>query len=218
MTERRHQKDRSNETRALLVRATVSLLQSAGYAGTTTALIAREAGVTTGALHHHYAGKDELMMGVLDAATARIRSLLDRYEAPAPGDVDARRLVAHLWQAYGDPAYWAVWEIIIGTRASGDVHRSVVEHRRATIQSVVHPWIDRCIGSAAARPEAMTLFEFMLIAIRGLGLERFLHRDPAYFETHLGLLADLVGPRLAALAAPGGRAGAARHDRERTEP
>lgn len=197
MRARRQQKDRSSETRALLVQATIALLQSEGFAGTTTALIARRAGMTTGALHHHYPTKDDLLLDVLDDATARVKALLDREESAEFG---ATRLVDHLWQAYGDPAYWAVWEIIIGTRAT-PFHETVVAHRRDTMLSVVHPWIARCIRSDEARSEALRLFAFMLIAIRGLSLERFLHRDPAYFEAHLALLAELVGPRLAALAA-----------------
>jgi AcrR family transcriptional regulator len=217
MSARRQQRDRSNETRASLVRATVALLQSEGFAGTTTALIARHAGMTTGALHHHYPAKDDLLLDVLDDSSARVEALLNREDVA--GRFDARGLVDHLWQAYGDPAYWAVWEIIIGTRAT-PFHQRIVAHRRETIQSVVHPWIARWIRSAEARPEALRLFEFMLIAIRGLSLERFLHRDPAYFEAHLTLLAELVGPGLAALAgdAPGGEPApansrASRHDR-----
>ena len=125
--------------------ATLSLLQSDGFAGTTTALIARHAGVTTGALHHHYPAKDDLLLDVLDDATARIRSLLDRGNAVGTQPFSARHLVDHLWQVYGDTAYWAVWEIIIGTRAT-PFHERVVAHRRATIDTVVHPWIARCIA------------------------------------------------------------------------
>ncbi|WP_165361214.1 TetR/AcrR family transcriptional regulator [Lichenibacterium ramalinae] len=206
MNERRRQAERSSETRALLVHATVSLLQSEGFAGTTTARIARRAGVTTGALHHHFSGKDDLMIAVLDASTARVRSLLERGPTGAGAGFDARHLVDHLWQAYGDEAYWAVWEIIIGTRASEALHERVVEHRRNTVRSVVHPWIEQFVPSDRGRPDAIALFEFMLIAIRGLSLERFLHDDAAYFERHLGLLAEMIDARLSGLVDGCGRA------------
>lgn len=206
--ERRRQAERSSETRALLVEATVALLRSDGFAGTSTALIARRAGVTTGALHHHFAGKDDLMIAVLDDAAARLRALLDQGEAALGETRDPRRLVDHLWRAYGAPSYWAVWEIIIGTRSDEAFHARVVAHRRDTIGSVLHPWIGRFVPDGPARAEGFALFEFMLIAIRGLGLERFLHGEDDYFERHLGLLADLVGPRLSALAGTGGDAAA----------
>ncbi len=213
---RRQQAERSSETRALLVQATLSLLQSDGFAGTTTALIARRAGMTTGALHHHYPAKDDLLLDVLDDATARIQSLLERGNAVGKQPFSARHLVDHFWQVYGDTAYWAVWEIIIGTRAT-PFHERVVAHRRATIAAVVHPWIARCLHPAEARPEAFRIFEFILIAIRGLSLERFLQRDPAYFEAHLSLLADLVGPSLTALAddGPHGETATRPHEKHR---
>ncbi len=69
---RRRQVDRRRETQAQLIGAATELLRSVGYAGTTTALIAKQAGVTTGALHHHFASKDDLMLSVLDRSSARV--------------------------------------------------------------------------------------------------------------------------------------------------
>src|SRR5690242_8605715 len=98
-TVRRRQVDRSSETRSLLLHAAAELLQRVGYSGTTTALIAKRAGVTTGALHHHFATKDDLMFGVLDEMSARIRRRLEDHDHLTPaGEVDARRLVEHLWE------------------------------------------------------------------------------------------------------------------------
>ena len=199
---RRRQVDRSAETRALLTRATAELLHETGFAGATTALIAKRAGVTTGALHHHFATKDELLIAVLDENTERVREQLGREEhVTRRGEIDVTSLVAHLWEVYGDPGYWAIWEINIGTRADPALHRKVVEHRVWTMQQVLHPWITRHILSRDGKPAIIALFEFMLIAIRGLSLERFLDKEDAYFEQHLSLLADMVSRKLASLTA-----------------
>jgi len=204
---RRSQADRSTETRELLIRATVELLQSAGFAGITTARVATRAGVTTGALHHHFATKDELMFGVFEHVSERVRHRLERQDdAAGLSGLDAAQLVAHLWEVYGDPTYWAIWEIIIGTRAEESFHRRVIADRAATMRTVIHPWVERQVMSKAMRPEAIALFEFMLVAIRGLSLERFLHKDAAYFERNLRLLADTVGRRFELLTAAHGNA------------
>ena len=58
----RTQEERTFATRARLVEATLDLLLAKGYAGTTTVDIAARAGLTRGALAHHYAGKDELVV------------------------------------------------------------------------------------------------------------------------------------------------------------
>lgn len=198
---RRTQVDRSAETRAVLIRAAIELLHTVGFGGTTTALIAKRAGVTTGALHYHFPTKDELMFAVLDDASERVLARLEAHEhVAADGRLRLSGLVRHLWKVYGDPEYWAVWEIIIGTRADPRLHRRIVAHRLETMRTVLHPWLERHIVAGHSRAELIAMFEFMLIAIRGLGLERFLDKDEAYFERHLEFLAELLGQRLEALA------------------
>jgi AcrR family transcriptional regulator len=198
---RRTQVDRSAETRAVLIRAAIETLHVVGFAGTTTALIAKRANVTTGALHHHFSTKDELMFGVLDEVSDRLLARLEEHEHLAVGGrLRISELVRHLWKVYGDPEYWAVWEIIIGTRADPKLHRRVVAHRLETMRTMFHPWLERHFLTQDNRAEIVAIFEFTLIAIRGLGLERFLDKDEAYFERNLEFLAELLGWRLEALA------------------
>jgi AcrR family transcriptional regulator len=195
---RRKQVDRRTETRALLIGAATDLLRTVGYSRASTAAIARHAGLTTGALHHHFATKEDLMLSVLDRSSERVLQQLEQQDhVGAGGRIDVKSLVAHLWEVYGDPGYWAVWEIIIGTRSDEAFHRRLVDHRLETMRGVVHPWVRRHVLADAAELDMLALFEFMLVAIRGLSLERFFDKDAAYFERNLNLLADMVGQRLA---------------------
>jgi AcrR family transcriptional regulator len=195
---RRKQVDRSAETRALLISAATDLLRTIGFAGTSTALIAKRAHLTTGALHHHFATKEDLMLSVLDRSSERVLQRLEQQgHLTASGRIDVQSMVAHLWEVYGDPDYWAIWEIIIGTRADAAFHRRVVDHRLETMRTVLHPWVRRHVLDDPAGPDMLALFEFMLVAIRGLSLERFLDKDEAYFERNLDLLAEMVSRRLA---------------------
>lgn len=203
---RRTQANRSSATSADLIRAAEQLLAEVGYAGTTTALIARRAGVTTGALHHHFPTKDALMLGVLDRSADRVLAQIERHlPFGRDGWDDVAGLVRHLWDVYGDPDYWAVWEIIIGTRADAAFHRLVVQHRSDTMRRVLPSWVERHGAAKPSRSELGLLFEFVLIAIRGLGLERFLDQDQRYFDRQLDLLADLVARRLAVPRTEGDR-------------
>lgn len=210
---RRSQIERTAETQSILVQAAVHLLASVGYSKTTTQAIAKQAKVTTGALHHHFATKDDLMIAVLDQSAITVEERLQAENAvPFAGKASIRGIVDHLWDIYGQPDYWAVWEIIIGTRADRDVHQRVLDHRAQSMANVVMPWlklmesltVDR--GSSA---DAAEIFEFMLIAIRGLSLERFMDKDAAYFDRHLSMLSDFVSYRLQASDPPvGGLPGA----------
>ena len=67
------------------------------------------------------------------------------------------------------------------------------------MQRILHPWVAKNIISHPKMHEYGSLFEFMLIAIRGLSLERFLDKPPEYFEKNLLLLTEMVEWKLAAI-------------------
>jgi AcrR family transcriptional regulator len=62
----RTQAQRSEQTRSALVAAARRLFADRGYSGVGTEEIVREAGVTRGALYHHFDGKRELMRAVYE--------------------------------------------------------------------------------------------------------------------------------------------------------
>ncbi len=66
MNVKRTQAERSDATRAALVAAARPLFAERGYAGVGTEEIARAAGVTRGALYHHFEGKRELFEAVYE--------------------------------------------------------------------------------------------------------------------------------------------------------
>jgi AcrR family transcriptional regulator len=65
-TVRRTQAERTEATQAALIAAARPLFAQRGYAGVGTEEIARSAGVTRGALYHHFDGKRELFEAVYE--------------------------------------------------------------------------------------------------------------------------------------------------------
>src|SRR6266853_1042961 len=72
----RTQVERRSATRVALLDATITCLLDVGYGAVTVRRVADRAGVSQGALWHHYATKDEL---IADA----VRHLLDRIAGEA---------------------------------------------------------------------------------------------------------------------------------------
>src|SRR4051794_36806117 len=64
---RRTQEERSTETRRKLVEAAIRVSQESGYANLTISKVAQHAGLTNGAMQHHFSSRDELVLAVLDA-------------------------------------------------------------------------------------------------------------------------------------------------------
>lgn len=63
---RRTQAERSATTRAALIKAARELFATKGYAGTGREEIVAAAGVTRGAMYHHFSGKDDLFLSVFE--------------------------------------------------------------------------------------------------------------------------------------------------------
>lgn len=86
---RRSNEDRTAATRAQLVSAARSLFAERPYADTGTPEIVAAAGLTRGALYHHFADKQALFRAVVEAEAAAVAADIDRASWPAGDPMQA---------------------------------------------------------------------------------------------------------------------------------
>ena len=90
--------ERSEATRRKLLRAARRLFAKRGYAGVGTEEIVRAAGVTRGALYHHFAGKRELLEAVYEQIEAELTEEIAAGALAAGSDpVEALRAGAEMF-------------------------------------------------------------------------------------------------------------------------
>ena len=133
---RRRQAERSAATREALLDATIACVVRDGYANTTTGAVAREAGVSVGAIQHHFAGKAELMAGAVAHLLARRQDEFAKAIAgldPGADRVDAA--IDVLWSMYESSAFVAWLELWVASRTDADLRVAVLAMNDAFITS-----------------------------------------------------------------------------------
>jgi len=111
---RRTHAERTAETREKIIAAVVSTIGELGFRKTTAAEIAKRAGVTWGAVQHHFGGKDGILAAVLEDSFGRFA---ERIAAVPAGDgsleQQVSRFVDAAWEHFGSPEYRSTFEILL---------------------------------------------------------------------------------------------------------
>ena len=111
---RRTQAERTAETRERIARAVVESIAELGFQKTTASEITRRAGVTWGAVQHHFGGKDGILAAVLEDSFEHFAAQLAGVpRAPAPLAERVSRFVDGAWAHFSSPDYRSTFEILL---------------------------------------------------------------------------------------------------------
>jgi AcrR family transcriptional regulator len=84
-------------TRGQLIEVATRLFAQHGYEGTSIEAVLSAAGVSRGALYHHFAGKEALFEAVVSAVSERVTAELTEVVRDCADPVDAMRAAALAW-------------------------------------------------------------------------------------------------------------------------
>ena len=166
-TERRTQAERTATTRAALLAATVDTLVERGYRGTTTSDVARRAGVSYGALLHHYPTKADLLCAavahVLDQRMGDFRKAMA--DLP-PQTVTRDAAIDVLWSMFSGSTFTAWLELWLAARTDPELVVTVAAVDRQFSEASVELFRELFPDESAADPDlpvtaVATLFTFL---------------------------------------------------------
>jgi AcrR family transcriptional regulator len=201
VTARRTQSERTARTRAALIAAARRLFGAEGFTEVGAERIAREAGMTRGALYHQFDDKADLFAAVLDQVEAEIAQRVADSVAGFDSDDSAGMLVAGAgaWlDASSEPDLQRI-VLLDGPSVLGwDRWREIcLRHTVGLIAALLEDGIER--GSLPAQP-VQALTHVLVGAVDEAALYLAQAEDPAAARADI----DLVLRRLTlALTAPG---------------
>lgn len=180
---RRTQEQRSADTQRRLMEATINALYEQGYARITTSEIAERAGVSRGALMHHYATKEELVTvsveKLLDESTEEIRTWLGRVRS---GDLKLDDFLDHLWEMYSGRLLFVTIEHITEARHNETLRQSLIPVVREFHAALDATWREFFHGTGLSQVEVQAVLNATTCMFRGMGIQTVLREDRAYYD------------------------------------
>lgn len=168
---RRTQEQRTAETRARLLDATIESLIEVGYAATTTRRVAELAGVSQGAQTHHFPYRVDLVTAAIARLAEQRIEVIERAVLRLPEDLGARidPVLDGLWADYASDVFTVFVKVWVAAADDPELYERLVPIEREFSRS-----IGRLVGRLAAGEDVTADAEgraaTVLATMRGLAL------------------------------------------------
>lgn len=194
---RRTQAERLAHTRRILIEAAIQEITRVGYSNATGTLICQRAGLTRGALNHHFRDRIDLMVAVCERAYAGFAAAL-RGEAttdmPLPVRLD--RVLRSAWSQLHESHNRALFEILVASRHDA----ALFERLKAFVRRMDHHSLAEWLQLFSDLPVSRRLLEGIrdqfISTLYGMSLMTPFDWDDRYLEYQLALLRDMALTRL----------------------
>jgi AcrR family transcriptional regulator len=183
---RRTQAERRASTRAALVRATVECLVELGYARTTTQEVQSRAGVSRGALTHHFTTKADLVLAAVDHLYEEFSESVRKAAVELPAEPVARvRLgVELIWERFHGPLFVAAMELWTAARTDPELRVALLPHERRLGQQL-RQLTAEVFGWPSGTPSSEAVFQVLATSMRGQAMTYALQPDAPRHGPHV---------------------------------
>jgi AcrR family transcriptional regulator len=164
---RRTQAERTAETRRRILDAVVESIAEVGFQRTTATEIAKRAGVTWGAVQHHFGAKGGILEAVLEDTFERFATRLGDIPIDAPLSRRVALFVEHAWGHFASPHFRSTFEILLHHgKADGE---EVPPHWQEKMFRDFDRVFERLFANAGlARRERAVLHQYAVAQLIGL--------------------------------------------------
>ncbi|MFI9451198.1 TetR/AcrR family transcriptional regulator [Amycolatopsis sp. NPDC052450] len=173
----RTQAERREQTRTALLDATIDCLVDLGYARTSVQEICARAGVSKGAVQHHFSAKAELMAAAVEHLTEKLRGRLATSISALPGGASGvAAAIDLLWEGYSGTLSTAATELWVAARTDPELREAIRPVDRALGRSTLEHIT--AVAGDLPKERAEILFWLTVNLTRGLALDAELGGDP----------------------------------------
>lgn len=165
---RRSHAERTAETRTKVIAAVIDTVAELGYQRTTAQAIASRAGVTWGAVQHHFGGKDELLLAVLeDTFTRFAERMTDIAVAETPLTERVSLFIDRAWEHFRSRHFRTAFEILLDYLGREE-HPHAAQWREQMTRAWDRVWSTLFADARVPRSQSLTLQHYTVATLSGL--------------------------------------------------
>jgi AcrR family transcriptional regulator len=164
--------------RARLLDATIDCLAASGYGGLSTNDVVRRAGVSRGALAHHFPSKTDLVVAAGQRLIAERAAEFRRRFADVPvGERTVGNALEVLWSFFDSDTFAAIVELDVAARTHRELRRSLAGTSEQVAELTRTVFLE-CFPEYGDRPFLDEVLRAIVALFTGFALQGMLDDDP----------------------------------------
>lgn len=181
--QRRTQQERSADTSEKLLNATIDLLHDRGFYRMSTSEIAEAAGLSRGALTHHFSSKEEI---IIEAVGYMLRKVTAELHEMAEGirfsGSSTDEIVDYLWRMMDNRLFYVTMEYLPEARHNPEFREKIVLVVKEFHEGLNAVWAEVAAQAGVHVDQVLVLMNATMCIIRGMIAQTAVKDDPAYFQ------------------------------------
>ena len=181
--QRRTQQERSADTSEKLLNATIDLLHDRGLYRMSTSEIAEAAGLSRGALTHHFSSKEEIIVEavgyMLRKVTAELHEMAEgiRFSGSSTDEI-----VEYLWRMMNDRLFYVTMEYLPEARHNAEFRQKIVPVVKEFHEGLNAVWAELAAQAGVSVDQVLVLMNATMCMFRGMIAQTTVKDDPEYFR------------------------------------
>ncbi|MFB9149358.1 TetR/AcrR family transcriptional regulator [Roseovarius ramblicola] len=192
---RRTQAERSLATTTSILEATLSCIKDKGLINTSTTEVAMRAGVSRGALLHHFHTKESLMTEALRLLLLREAAEAERIaDSVVEHELNVDQFIDFVWERFSGDLYMVSMEFVNAARTDPKIRAALVPVAQEFNDAYALIWERIAEGGDRApdkRRQKIEITAIMCLA-RGMATQTIWRDEPALFRETIDYWKDLL--------------------------
>nr|WP_306265464.1 TetR/AcrR family transcriptional regulator [Pararhizobium sp. IMCC3301] len=169
---------RSARTREKVLEATIACIYEQGLQNTSTVDITKRAGISRGAMLHHYPSKQELLYAAYETLLTREAEKLRVAAADySNGKITVDSFIDQLWGRFSIESFSITLDYFSAARTDDNLKTKVQQARKHYDDALGEIWHQFFSDSGLSEAELSNLLKLTISLFRGMGLQLLIWSD-----------------------------------------